>query len=210
MVQDSEVFERHYRDYCAQIVKIDLGSLKDTLGAGNDGEHMLIRFFNEAYRVSGAGISDASGDRPGYGVCVMLAKYVLLCPDRIYHDEQWVSFKDFKKASHFTNVNFFASDTERVIERAFTGRLDDLVKAGKELGGIRRDVEFAYDLSMEFQALPRISLLLLFNDGDEEFPARCTVLFQRHAEYYLDPESLAMLGAALARRLQRASRDGKS
>jgi hypothetical protein len=41
-------------------------------------------------------------------------------------------------------------------------------------------------------ALPRISLLLLFNDGDEEFPAKCTVLFQRHAEYYLDPECLAI------------------
>jgi len=209
MSQDSEIFEKHYRDYCTQIAKTDLGSVKDRLGAGNDGEQMLISFFNEEYRVSGAGISDASGNRPGYGVCVILAKYVLLCPDRPYHDDQWVSFKDFKRASHFTNVNFFSSDTERAIERVFTGRLDDLVKAGEELGGIRRDAEFAYDLSMEFQTLPRIALLLLFNDGDEEFPARCTVLFQRHAEYYLDPESLAMLGAALAKRLEAASKADK-
>jgi hypothetical protein len=51
-------------------------------------------------------------------------------------------------------------------------------------------------------ALPRISLLLLFNDGEEEFPAKCSVLFQRHAEYYLDPESLAMTSACLARELK--------
>jgi len=61
----------------------------------------------------------------------------------------------------------------------------------------------SYDLSYEFNALPRIALLLLFNDGDEEFPAKCTVLFQRHAEYYLDPESLAMTGACLAKYLKR-------
>ena len=52
---------------------------------------------------------------------------------------------------------------------------------------------------MKFQALPRIVLLLLFNDGDEEFPAKCTVLFERHAEHYRDPESLAMTSTWLAR-----------
>jgi hypothetical protein len=64
-------------------------------------------------------------------------------------------------------------------------------------------MEMPYDLSMQFKALPRISLLMLFNDDDGEFPAQCTVLFQKHAELYLDPESLAMSGAFLARSLKR-------
>ena len=54
---------------------------------------------------------------------------------------------------------------------------------------------------MQFQALPRIALLLSFNDGDEDFPPYSTVLFWRQAEYYLDPESLAMTSALLARQL---------
>jgi hypothetical protein len=209
MFQDSEIFEKHYSNYCAQIAKIDLESIKDRLGMRNDGEQMLVSFFNEDYLVSGSGIFDASGNRPDYGVCVIIAKYILLCPDRSYHDAEWVSFKDFKKASHFTNVNFFASDTERAIARDFSGRLDELLKAGKALGGIHHEMEIAYDLSMQFQALPLISLLLLFNDGDEEFPAQCKVLLQRHAEYYLDPESLAMSGASLARRLKRCGQGVK-
>ena len=54
---------------------------------------------------------------------------------------------------------------------------------------------------MQFQALPRIALLLSFNDGDEDFPPYSTVLFWRQAEYYLDPESLAMTSALLAKQL---------
>ena len=203
MSQQSEIFEKHYNDYCAQIAKIDLDSVKERLGLRNDGEGMLLSFFNRDYSVSGNGIFDASGNRPSYGVCVIIAKYILLCPDRPYHDPEWVSFKDFKRTSHFTNVNFFRSDTERAIEKNFSGKLDRLSRASEELGGVHHDMEMTYDLSMKFNALPRISLLLLFNDGDEEFPAQCTVLFQKHSEFYLDPESLAMTGAALAKRLQR-------
>ncbi|MEZ4568056.1 MAG: DUF3786 domain-containing protein [Desulfobacterales bacterium] len=37
--------------------------------------------------------------------------------------------------------------------------------------------------------------LMPFNDADEEFAATCSVLFQRQAEFYLDPG----LGAYLAK-----------
>jgi hypothetical protein len=56
---------------------------------------------------------------------------------------------------------------------------------------------------MQFNAFPYISLLLLFNDGDDEFPARCSVLFQKQAEFYLDPESLSMTGALLTKNLKK-------
>lgn len=64
------------------------------------------------------------------------------------------------------------------------------------------EMEISYDLSMQFSVLPRLSLLLLFNDADEEFPAQCTILFQKHAVFYLDPESLIMTGILLARKLR--------
>jgi len=48
----------------------------------------------------------------------------------------------------------------------------------------------------------------MYNDRDEEFPAQCNVLSQKHAEFYLDPESLAMTGATLARRLIQAAKEG--
>jgi hypothetical protein len=203
MVESSDVFEKNYQEYCAQMTKIPFESIINELGIVHDGDRMFIPFFNNRYFVSNNGIVDESGNKPDYMTSVIIAKYILLCPDQSYHDEEWVSFKDFKKASHFTNVNYFSSDTERAIERHFSGKLNDLKKACDELNGFQHEMEVSYDLSIQFNALPRISLILLFNDSDEEFPAKCTVLFQKHAEYYLDPESLAMTSACLANNLKR-------
>ena len=172
-----------------------------------DGDGVKIRFIDRIYRVSGNGIEDEAGRRPGYGLCVILAKYILLCPDRIHDDPQWASFKDFKKDAGFTNVNFFTSDTEQAILKFFSGNVDRLVLACEKLGAIPQDLGVSYDVSMAFEVLPRISLLLLYNDKDKEFSAQCSVLFQKHAEFYLDPESLAMTGAGLARRLIQAAKE---
>lgn len=204
MVPPSGIFEKHYADYCVRISKIDLRSLAHILGTEYEEERMMIPFFNRTYRVSSDGITDESGNRPDYIICVILAKYILLCPECRHHDTQWVSFKDFKRTSHFTNVNFFESDTEQAICKHFSGRRDELARAGSALGGTDYPMTMSYDLSMQFGVLPRMSLLLLFNDGDDEFPPQCKVLFQKHAEFYLDPESLAMTGALLAGNLKKA------
>ncbi|MGE0082962.1 MAG: DUF3786 domain-containing protein [Desulfococcaceae bacterium] len=207
MTQPSDIFEKHCQDYCHQMAKIDFEAVKNTLGIEQDGEKMFIPFFSTRYAVSTAGIADISGSKPDYAAFVILAKYILLCPDQPYLNPEWVSFRDFKRTSHFTNVNFFSSDTERAMEKHFSGRMNKLEKACEKMGGIPHKMETAYDLSMQFQALPRVSLLLLFNDGDEEFAAKGTVLFQKQAEYYLDPESLAITSAFLVRSLKMMSKE---
>ncbi|WP_319523996.1 DUF3786 domain-containing protein [uncultured Desulfosarcina sp.] len=205
MDQTAEIFEKNYRHYLRQIANLDLASIAPILGLEKGGDQFVVPFFGHTYLVSKEGVVDDSGETSSYGVCVILAKYLLRCPEQIQHDEGWCAFRDFKKESHFTNVNFFTSDTEKAIVGAFTGRIDALFEAGEKLGGVREDGLFSYDLVMRFTALPRIDLLLLFNDGDEDFPAYGTVLFQKQAEYYLDPESLAMTSAALASRLKNAA-----
>ncbi|HKI48800.1 MAG TPA: DUF3786 domain-containing protein [Desulfobacteria bacterium] len=202
MFKDSDIFEKHYEDYMRQIMQTDVLSLKDILGIKGDADQMMVPFFDRKYSISKNGILDGSGNRPHYMVCVILAKYILHSPDRPHDEPEWVSFKDFKRTSHFLNVNFFSSDTEHAIAKAFSGRKEALNTACENLGGHGREVEFSYDISMAFEALPRVSLLLLYNDVDDEFPAQCKVLFQKHSEFYLDPESLIMTSAYLAKRLQ--------
>ncbi len=201
MTQKSEIFEINYKNYLAQILDTDFMSIKEKLGTEVDGDQMIIPFLNRNYLVSKEGIVDESGKRPDYTICVILSKYILLCPDLPHYDTEWAAFRDFKKTSHFTNVNFYASDTERPIVQNFSGKLDTLSKACKKSGGFLNDSAISYDLVMQFNALPKISLLLLFNDKDEDFSAECSVLFQKHAEYYLDPESLAMTSAFLAKNI---------
>jgi hypothetical protein len=73
----------------------------------------------------------------------------------------------------------------------------NLKKACEILEGRYPTLELSYDLSVQFNLLPRIPVLLLYNDADDEFPANCSVLFERRAEYYLDAECLAMAGRLL-------------
>lgn len=107
MFNGSKIFETHYDDYCLKISQCDVNAASIILKVGLNGDGATIRFMNRNYHVSGKGIADESGRRPDYWICVVLAKYLLLCPDRIHDDPQWVSIKDFKKDAVFTNGNFF-------------------------------------------------------------------------------------------------------
>jgi hypothetical protein len=84
--------------------------------------------------------------------------------------------------------------------------LVELEKSSKTLGGFTPDLQLAYDLCMQFKALPRVPTLLLFNDADDEFPAHCSILFKQASDKFLDAESLAILGEILSRRLIKSSR----
>ena len=76
--------------------------------------------------------------------------------------------------------------------------MDLLEERCRKLGAAPLEDGAAYDLSLMFKALPRIPVLLRFNDGDDEFPAQCSILFRQSAEHYLDMESLAIAGTFLA------------
>ncbi len=202
---EENIFESNYENYCRQIAELDFLSIKDTLGIELRGKEAIIPFVGEDYFVSNKGIADASGNRPDYMVCVILSKYLLLCPDAPVLSKEWVTLKDFRKQSQFTNLNIFVSDTEKPIVKRFSGRLDALSDASQKLGGKACDMGLSYDFAMEFKVLPRIDVLLVFNDRDDEFPASCSLLYQRQAEHYLDPESLIMAGMAFTRRLKKLS-----
>jgi hypothetical protein len=198
----STVFEETYTNYLSQIGRLNFKKIADRLGAEMVGEELSIPFFGKPIRISAAGISEPSGGRPNFSVCVVLFKYLLLCPDPDPVERDWVSFKDFKDSAPFAGA--FFNYTEIPLAKYFSGRLKDLEAACRAIQGHPPSATFSYDVCMQVTALPKISVLLLFNDADEEFPARCAVLFERCAEKYLDMECLAMVGMQLFECLKQA------
>ena len=201
MAAQSSAFENTYNEYIARIARIDLTFLEGKLGIKTEGTGVIVPLFGVFYKVSKGGIVDPSGKRPSLDIFVILCKYLLLCPDVNPTENDWVSFRDLKDAGPLTT--YFSHDVERAIADKFSGRLDDLKEASKALGGYPPDSELPYKLAIQFDSLPRIPLLMLYNDADDEFPATCSVLFERRAERYLDPECLAMVGALLFTSLKR-------
>ncbi len=163
---------------------------------------MILSFFGQPYRISGRGIKNPSGKQPAIGICVVLCKYLLLCPEIPSLDKEWVSYRDFKDAAPLAGS--FVNNTERPIAQNFSGRLDELNAACERLGGRNPGLDLSYQLIMKLYPLPKVPVLLLFDDADEEFPAQCKVLFERRAKNYLDPECLAILGTLLSDFLNKA------
>jgi hypothetical protein len=202
-MQKSSVFEETYHHYLSQIAELDFYKIADQLGAEMVGDELTIPVFGKPHRISAAGISGPSGSRPNFSVCVILFKYLLLCPDHDPVGNDWVSFKDFRDSAPFAGA--FVNYTEAPLAKYFSGHLKDLEAACRGIHGHPPIATFSYDLCMQFNALPKIPVLMLFNDADKEFPAQCMVLFERRAEDYLDMECLAMVGMLLLEYLKPAA-----
>lgn len=191
------IFEKHYRDYLKDMAGIDLSARREILSISleDDGKTAVIPYFGRDCRVSPQGVVNDLGKRPDYGTCVLLLKYLLLCPQQLPVEDNWVNYRDFKDAGPLTV--YFNDNVINAISQRYAGRGDVLKKAAAAGGGSSPDADYPYDLAAVFNALPRTPLLMLFNDADDEFPAHTTVLFKQSADRFLDAECLAMLGVAL-------------
>ena len=194
-MEKASVFKETYQNYLDQIGEIDLDSIAEKLGGRVEKDEMVLSFFGQPYRISRRGITDPFGKQPPIGISVVLCKYLLLCPDTPSLDKEWVSYRDFKNTAPL--VHSFINHTERPIVQNYSNRLKDLAAACKKLGGKDPGLDLNYQLIMILYPLPKVPVLLLFDDVDEEFPAQCKVLFERRAEHYLDPECLAIIGRFL-------------
>ena len=191
-MEKEHIYDQTYKDYLSRIAELDFPFIADKLGMKIDGHQVVIPFFGKLYRLSAKGITDSSNRRPHLSVSVILCKYLLMCPMIEPLGGNWVSYKDFKDAAPL--IQAFYNTVTQPIAETFSSRLAELETAGKKIGGCPPTEEYPYDLAMQFDALPKIPILLLFNDKDDEFSAQCSVLFEKRAEKFLDMECLAMVG----------------
>jgi len=190
------VFEETYRNYLGQIAGMDFKSFEEIIGVNLEKDDVMVPFFGKLYQVTENSIISPWGKQPSFEICVVLCKYLLLCPDINPAENDWIAYRDFKDAGPLTR--FFANSVEKPIAKYFAGKLAELEKSCEKLGGSPPELELAYDLSRRFLTLPKIPILLLYNDADDEFPAHCSMLFERRADKFLDAESLAILGGVLS------------
>ncbi len=162
-----------------------------------------VPFFHTLYRVSPFGVVDDRGKRPDYGTCVILLKYLLMCPQQVPCDKDWITYSDFADSGQTQNVGL-ADYATTTISKRYSGALERLKAAVSTLGGRPPEIDYPYDFSAVIQALPRIPLLFLFNDADDQFLARASILYERRAAHFLDAECRVMVDWYLLEHLKRA------
>lgn len=192
----SSIFDQTYHNYLMKIKRLNLQSLSKKIGTEWDGKRMKLKLFTRHFWVSEKGIFNVSGERPSHSEVVVIANYLIRYPDKkISHRGKWLHYRDFKDSAPLLDA--FHNNVERKLSLYFKQNIESLVKSCKNLDGISYGEEWGYDVGFLFNALPDISVLLLFNDVDEMFPAHCNVLFKETIKHYLDMESVAILGLIL-------------
>ena len=193
------VFDQTYQHYLAEIKKIDYLARAELLGARVQNKALIIPLYERLYAVSASSIESVDNGEANDAVRVILGKYVLTCPEGLpVISKKWVTYREFRDGAPL--VSYFTTNTNKNIESHFSGKIGLLKDCCERLGGLIEEND-SYDLSVTFHALPRIPVILNFNDSDDLFPATCSILYQESAQHYLDMECLAMTGTLLAGKL---------
>jgi hypothetical protein len=196
---NGSVYDETYRNYLKQLRTKNFAGREAVLGVTVEGETVVVSYFNASVRLIAEGLKDDAGRRPDFSDCVVVCRYLLMCPPFEPTRKEWVAYRDFPDAGPLTV--FWADTVEKPLAGTFAGRADALRKACDALGGVDPDMDIACDLCRRFLPLPKVPLLLVFNDAEDGFPAAASLLFEKRASAFLDAESQAILGHRLTQRL---------
>ena len=196
---DESVYDQTYRHYLQQLKSQSFKDRADVLGITFEDDTAVVPYFGRPIRLTSGGLVDENGRRPEFSDCVVVCRYLIMAPVLEPRDKTWVAYREFPDAGPLTV--FWRDTVEGPLAQTFAGHVKTLSRACSVLGGRLPDTDIACDLCRYFLPLPKVSLLLVFNDRDDEFPAAASLLFEKRAASYLDAESQAILGNGLTGRL---------
>ena len=112
--------------------------------------------------------------------------------------QQWCTVGTFV-VTGVTNTETFT----RKFAKLFDGRLDALKTACEKLGGVLQPAMAGADLTCRFGVTPFFPVLLQFWEGDDEFPPRLLILWDRNTDRFMHFETTFYLQGDLLNRLKK-------
>jgi hypothetical protein len=201
MPNAESVFDQTYEKYLAQLQELPLASIAPKIGAGYADGRLQIPLFDRNLR----------------GLCRrhcrakrQTAELRCLCHPQQIPAAFYRAARARGELGLFPGLQGFKTIAQLFRQRCGTGHRQPFCRQNrcaqnrlaKASAAIQPELPVAYDLAMQFDALPKHSVILLVNDADDEFPAQCTVLFPAHFDTCLDAECIAMVGTQLFGRLK--------
>lgn len=106
--------------------------------------------------------------------------------------KNWISFKELPDGAIYNDP--FTRRTIKPMLDTFSDNPENLVRLAEEIGGMAGDIG---DVSVTLPVFPQVAITYVIWEGDEEFPATGTVLFDSSAKSYLPTEDYALLSSAI-------------
>lgn len=170
-----------------------------------DGQYIYLTYLNTPCRISrcsGCIEEQICGEwQECRDFSTVMTIYDLLC----YHKgetapalfRQWCAVGTFV-VTGVTQTHTFTKKYAKL----FDGRLDELKAACEKLGGALLERMAGADLTCKFQVMPFFPVLLQFWKGDEEFPPKLMLLWDRNTDSFLHFETTFYLQSDLLERLK--------
>lgn len=194
-----------YEKACTDLSAQNPAEIAASSGAGFDSANKLftLKYLNEVYTVAyPAGTVSYAGrqDQVPVAAKVVILHYLLTGSGQPLSG-QLISFKEIPGGMIYLQP--FNGRVLGGFKALFGKNAALLVKAGEKLGG--RIVKYG-DAAVTMDVLPRVPVTYVIWEGDEEFPANATALFDATAACYLPTEDLVVAAAAGASLLGKTAR----
>jgi len=108
----------------------------------------------------------------------------------------WIAFSELPDGQFYSSA--FRGYTAQKLSRTFGNSRAEFEKKCQALAG--KPVSFA-TTSYRFQVFPKVAVLAVYWQGDEDFPSTYQILFQDTAHLHLPTDGCAILGSILTGRL---------
>ncbi len=173
----------NYDTVCEELLAL---ALKASEGAGGT-LHALL--FGQHYELTRDGVRQ-NGQKLDTMGSILVLRYLLTGgTSQLQH--VWVPYRDLKDGAQFSA--YIKSRIEDRLAAGFAGKKGLLKERLQAMNATPYEGEMRADLAMVLHPFPRVPVLCLFYDRDDEFEASFQFLFDASAGSYLDLESLAAL-----------------
>jgi hypothetical protein len=166
-------------------------------GAGEGTIHLAL--WGEPIQVTFPGFvaSTVPGEKVLPSFLQALLAYYCLTADGTAAAGRWIAFSELPDGQFYAQA--FQGYTGHELAKSFDNRLDHFAAAAEALGGRRESLG---DAAYAFSLLPRVELLAVCWQGDEDFPPSYRILFDGAVDHYLSTDICAVAGALLTGRLR--------
>ena len=192
-----------------ELAQLDPADVCRRSGAGRQGEGYLIRVLGGDYLLmpherqmrGAAGDREDEDESVASTLCFAVVHYLLNARD-IPRSGDLVAASELKGGKLFFAAGAHSPDFAPLVDM-FSASQQAVERAAELLGG----VTVAHgDAAVEIRALPRLPITYIFWQGDDEFPASISMLFDRTAEQQLPLDVVLAIGQETMRRLVEAAR----
>jgi hypothetical protein len=139
--------------------------------------------------------SALSGEESGSAIQALVL-YYFLSANGTPLTGRYIAYSELPDGRFYSQA--FQGYTGYELARRFGNEPGALKNAAGKLGGIPHSLG---DASFLFHLLPYVTLLLVYWQGDDDFPANCQILFDAAAASHLPTDACAIAGSMLTRKL---------